>query len=130
MSTVKSGKLSEKRSELHKKQKGSWDARLRENPIKRQPSRLEAQEKLFKNGRTKCRYGIPSKPCICTEATAVFTQPPPRIHAANPLNEETPHPKPQIKELHIDVKKRTPFQFFTDSNSSIMSVINCNNCTK
>jgi ribosomal protein L32 len=88
------------------------------------------RKSCFKNGRTKCRYGIPLEPCICTDVTAVFTQPPPGIHATNPLNEETPHPKSQIKELHIDVKKRAPFTFITDSNSTIMSVINCNNCTK
>ena len=60
----------------------------------------------------------------------MITQPPPGIHGTNPLNEETPRPNSQIKELHIDVKKRAPFTFITDSNSSIMSVINCNNCTK
>ncbi|EFX61644.1 hypothetical protein DAPPUDRAFT_121259 [Daphnia pulex] len=74
--------------------------------------------------------GGPGKAVLKTAEQTVFTQPPPGIHATNPLNEETPHPKSQIKELHIDVKKRAPFTFITDSNSTIMSVINCNNCTK
>jgi hypothetical protein len=78
------------------------------------------RKSCYKKGRTKFRYGIRSKPCICTEVTAVFTQPPHGIQAANPLNEEAPHPKPQIKELHIDVNKRTPFTFITNSNSTII----------
>jgi hypothetical protein len=38
--------------------------------------------------------------------------------------------KPQIKELHINARKRRPFTLLTQSNSSIILAINCKNCTK
>ena len=87
------------------------------------------RKSCFKSGRTKCRYGIPSLPRNRTEVTAVFTQPSTTTNAIN-QPDKSPQSKSQIKELHIDVKKRSPSTFLTDSNSPIMSVINCNNCAK
>ena len=86
------------------------------------------RKSCFKNGRTKCRYQIPSQPNNKTNVTPIFESQSKPTNS-NPTKISQP-PKEKITELLIDIKKRSPFILLTDSNPSIMSVMNCNNCTK
>ena len=84
------------------------------------------RKSCFKNDRKKCRYNIPPLPCPENYVTPVYEKDEKEGEETNLSEKE----HKEIIAIEIDVKKRAPFLFFTDCNLSIMSVLNCNNCTK
>jgi hypothetical protein len=79
----------------------------------------------FKNNRNICRYGIPQPPVKDTQIIPICDN---ESDTSDPSeNLETKHLRPQ---LDILVRKRAPFILMTDFNPILMSVLNCNNCTK
>jgi hypothetical protein len=79
----------------------------------------------FKNNRNICRYGIPQPPVKDTQVIPICD---------NELDiddsSEVLEPKHLRLQLDILVRKRAPFILMTDFNPILMSVLNCNNCTK
>lgn len=80
----------------------------------------------FKNNRHQCRYKIPHLPC---ETTTVVPKYPVLLDADANVGTPCPTNQKTITHLSIHVKKRCPFIFLTDCNTSILSVLNCKNCT-
>jgi hypothetical protein len=65
----------------------------------------------FKNDRDRCRYHTP-------HATVNETCITPEFKAGN------------IDKINIEIRRRAVFMFLTDCNPTVLSVLNCNNCTR
>ncbi len=65
----------------------------------------------FKNDRDRCRYHSP-------HATVNETRVTPEFNAGN------------IDKINIEIRRRAVFMFLTDCNPTVLSVLNCNNCTR
>ena len=79
----------------------------------------------FKNNRNICRYEIPRTPVNETKIVPISENESDTNEA--PENIER---KPRLPQLDILIRKREPFILMTDFNPILMSVLNCNNCTK
>lgn len=76
------------------------------------------RKSCFKNGRLVCRYNIPQTPSGKTCILPVY---------ATANNEGS---NKEILQVNVVIKKRSPFIYLTDSNPSVLAVLNCNNCTR
>ena len=93
------------------------------------------RKSCFKSNSNSCRYKTPHEPCQKTEVIPICNckiQESDTNEAGKNLSRKFNQAakKEEIERLHFSVKKRPVFMFLTDCNLSVLSVLNCNNCTK